>query len=139
MNTPDERVFGERREPSAPLSEGELRVVYHGGLAERFGVETLVRAVALLRGRGHPIHLDVYGSDAEAARQLAALAAEVAPDGRYGSPRSRPRSRRSRPASKKPTSASSPPCATTSPSCCCRSSCSSTCTWACRWSPRGCR
>jgi len=81
MNTPDERVFGERRAPTTPPAEGELRVVYHGGLADRFGVEALVRAVALLRDRGEPVALDVYGSDAEAARTLAATAAEVAPVG----------------------------------------------------------
>ncbi len=81
MNTPDERVFGERREARTPPSEDELRVVYHGGLADRFGVETLVRSVALLRGRGEPITLDVFGSDAEAAGRLAAFASEVAPEG----------------------------------------------------------
>jgi glycosyltransferase involved in cell wall biosynthesis len=81
MNTPDERVFGERRTPTAPPTEGELRIVYHGGLADRFGVETLVRAVALLRERNEPVELDVYGSDAEAARRLAAAAAEIAPEG----------------------------------------------------------
>ena len=81
MNTPDERVFGERREARTPPGEGELRVVYHGGLADRFGVETLVRAVALLRGRGEPITLDVYGADAEAAARLACFASEVAPEG----------------------------------------------------------
>ena len=81
MNTPDERVFGERREPKAPPGEGALRVVYHGGLAGRFGVETLVRAVAMLRGRGEDVELDVYGSDAEAANRLASAAAEVAPEG----------------------------------------------------------
>jgi glycosyltransferase involved in cell wall biosynthesis len=81
MNTPDERVFGERRPPTAPPDSGELRVVYHGGLAGRFGVETLVRAVALLRERGAPVSLDVYGSDAEAARALAAKAAAIAPEG----------------------------------------------------------
>jgi glycosyltransferase involved in cell wall biosynthesis len=81
MNTPDERVFGERRVPSAPPARGELRVVYHGGLADRFGVETLVRAVAMLRERSEPVTLDVYGSDAEAARTLAATAARLAPNG----------------------------------------------------------
>jgi len=81
MNTPDERVFGERREPQAPPADAELRVVYHGGLADRFGVETLVRAVAMLRERGAPVALDVYGSDAEAAGRLAAAAAELAPTG----------------------------------------------------------
>jgi glycosyltransferase involved in cell wall biosynthesis len=81
MNTPDERVFGERRAPQPLPAEGELRIVYHGGLADRFGVETLVRAVALLRGRGEPVSLDVYGADAEAARILAAAAATIAPEG----------------------------------------------------------
>lgn len=81
MNTPDERVFGERRAPVSPPADGDLRVVYHGGLADRFGVETLVRAVALLRDRGAPVALDVYGSDAKAARSLAAAAAEIAPEG----------------------------------------------------------
>jgi len=81
MNTPDERVFGERREPRIPPAEGELRVVYHGGLADRFGVETLVRSIALLRSHERPTSLDVYGSDPEAARDLAAFAARVAPEG----------------------------------------------------------
>jgi glycosyltransferase involved in cell wall biosynthesis len=81
MNTPDERIFGERRPPKAPPGEGTLRVVYHGGLADRFGVETLVRAVASLRSRGDHVELDVYGSDAEAAGRLASVAAEVAPEG----------------------------------------------------------
>jgi glycosyltransferase involved in cell wall biosynthesis len=89
MNTPDERVFGERREPAFDPAE-ELRIVYHGGLAERFGVETLVRAVALLRGQGQPVRLDVFGADAEAASRLAALAAEHAPDGVHVAPRPTP-------------------------------------------------
>jgi glycosyltransferase involved in cell wall biosynthesis len=90
MNTPDERVFGERRAPSAPPAEGELRVVYHGGLAERFGVENLVRAVAMLRARGRPVRLDVFGSDAEAAARLAALAAAEAPDSVHIAPQPTP-------------------------------------------------
>jgi glycosyltransferase involved in cell wall biosynthesis len=81
MNTPDERVFGERRAAATPPAGAELRIVYHGGLAERFGVETLVRAIAMLRRRDERVALDVYGSDAEAARRLAATAAELAPEG----------------------------------------------------------
>jgi glycosyltransferase involved in cell wall biosynthesis len=91
MNTPDERVFGERRPPAAPPGDGEeLRVVYHGGLAERFGVEVLVRAVATLRQRGRPVRLDVFGSDAEAAARIAALAATEAPDGIHVAPQPTP-------------------------------------------------
>jgi glycosyltransferase involved in cell wall biosynthesis len=80
MNTPDERVFGERRAPAAPPATGELRVVYHGGLADRFGVETLVQAVAMLSDAANPVRLDVFGADAEAAARLAAVAAEHAPE-----------------------------------------------------------
>lgn len=81
MNTPDERVFGARREVRTPPSDGPLRVMYHGGLAERFGAETLVRAVARLRADGRPVELDVYGSDTEAAAQLAAFADPLAAEG----------------------------------------------------------
>ncbi len=90
MNTPDERVFGERRAPVAPPEDGELRIVYHGGLAGRFGVETLVQAIAMLRGRGAGVRLDVLGSDAEAAARLAAFAAEHAPEGVEVAPRPTP-------------------------------------------------
>jgi glycosyltransferase involved in cell wall biosynthesis len=90
MNTPDERVFGERRTPAPLDSRDELRVVYHGGLAERFGVETLVRAVAMLRGQGKPVRLDVYGADAEAARRIADLAAQLSPDGIHVAPQPTP-------------------------------------------------
>jgi len=90
MNTPDERVFGARRDPIELPQEGPLRVVYHGGLAERFGVETLVRTVAMLRADGVDVELDVYGSDAEAARVLAEKAAEIAPTGVRIAPRPTP-------------------------------------------------
>lgn len=90
MNTPDERVFGERRAPAPPPSDGELQVVYHGGLADRFGVQTLVQAVGMLRQRGAEVRLEVLGSDAEAAARLAAFAAEVAPEGVHVAPRPTP-------------------------------------------------
>jgi glycosyltransferase involved in cell wall biosynthesis len=90
MNTPDERVFGARRDPIELPQRGPLRVVYHGGLAERFGVETLVRTVAMLRADGAEVELDVYGSDAEAARALTEKAAEIAPDGVRIAPRPTP-------------------------------------------------
>jgi glycosyltransferase involved in cell wall biosynthesis len=90
MNTPDERVFGQRREPISVPTDGDLRVIYHGGLADRFGVETLVRAIALLRERGFPATLDVYGSDAEAARALASRAAAIATEGVRIAPRPTP-------------------------------------------------
>jgi glycosyltransferase involved in cell wall biosynthesis len=79
MNSPDERVFGPRREPVVPPAEGPLRVVYHGGLAPRFGVESLVRAIGILKERMPDVQLDVYGSF-ERVEPLSALVEAVAPE-----------------------------------------------------------
>jgi glycosyltransferase involved in cell wall biosynthesis len=78
MNSPDERVFGAAREPVDLPTEGTVRVLYHGGLAPRFGVETAIRAVALLGDDLPRVELRVCGSG-EDRDALAALAAELAP------------------------------------------------------------
>jgi glycosyltransferase involved in cell wall biosynthesis len=99
MNSPDTRVFGPPRppvrwpvsadsstlspsatplRPSSPISPAPLRILYHGGLAPRFGVETLIRAVGLLDERTPALELRVCGSGAE-RESLEALAREVAP------------------------------------------------------------
>jgi glycosyltransferase involved in cell wall biosynthesis len=102
MNSPDERVFGTSRPPVNWPKQGPLRILYHGGLAPRFGVETAIRAVGLLGerrnavatsdtagttseiasaasdGRLPEVHLRVCGSGQERDR-LARLAAQVAP------------------------------------------------------------
>jgi glycosyltransferase involved in cell wall biosynthesis len=77
MNSPDERVFGAPRAPVAWPETGPLQILYHGGLAPRFGVETVIRAVGLLGG-GPDVRLRVCGSG-EDRDHLAALAAQVAP------------------------------------------------------------
>jgi len=78
MNSPDETVFGPRREPVTIPAAGPVNVVYHGGTAPRFGVESLVRSIGLLKDSMPDLSLRVYGSFQEAP--LAELAAEVAPD-----------------------------------------------------------
>jgi glycosyltransferase involved in cell wall biosynthesis len=86
MNSPDERFFGAARPPVEMPSEGPVDVVYHGGTAERFGVESLVRAVALLGDRMPEVRLKVYGSFRgdhsvrELARELAPERVWVAPE-----------------------------------------------------------
>jgi glycosyltransferase involved in cell wall biosynthesis len=80
MNTPDEGVFGPRRVPPPVEGGGPARAIYHGGLGERFGVESLVQAFGLLADSDPELSLDVYGPDPEQAAALAALAARVAPD-----------------------------------------------------------
>ncbi len=78
MNSPDERVFGAPRAPVSWPEKGLLRILYHGGLAPRFGVETAIRAIGLL-GEELPVQLRVCGSGEDRDR-LAALATQVAPE-----------------------------------------------------------
>lgn len=74
MNTPDERLFGPRREPVSVPSTGPARAVYHGGLGQRFGVSALIEAFELLADRDPELSLDVYGPDPDEAAEHARLA-----------------------------------------------------------------
>ncbi len=78
MNSPDERVFGPPRDPVHWPEDGPVRVLYHGGLAPRFGVETLIRSFDRLRSTVPRLQLRVCGSGEDRDR-LAALAAEIDP------------------------------------------------------------
>ncbi len=78
MNSPDEGVFGPPREPVDWPADGPLRVLYHGGLAPRFGVETLIRSFERLRESVPRLELRVCGSGEDRER-LAALAAQIDP------------------------------------------------------------
>lgn len=79
MNSPDERVFGAPRAPVALPAAGRVRVLYHGGLAPRFGVASLIRAIGLLPDELARVELRVCGSGEDRAA-LAELAADIAPD-----------------------------------------------------------
>jgi glycosyltransferase involved in cell wall biosynthesis len=79
MNSPDEGVFGPPREPVRWPTDGRLRILYHGGLAPRFGVETAIRAFARMRESVPRLELRVCGSGEDRDR-LAALAAQIAPE-----------------------------------------------------------
>jgi glycosyltransferase involved in cell wall biosynthesis len=79
MNSPDEGVFGPPRAPIVLPSEGPLRVLYHGGTARRYGVESLIRAFGRLQGTAPRVTLRVCGTGVELPI-LRELAAAVAPD-----------------------------------------------------------
>jgi glycosyltransferase involved in cell wall biosynthesis len=79
MNSPDERVFGPARAPLQWPGDGPLRVLYHGGLAPRFGVQTLIEAWTHLRESAPRLHLRVCGSGEDRDR-LAALAGKIDPE-----------------------------------------------------------
>jgi glycosyltransferase involved in cell wall biosynthesis len=77
MNSPDEGVFGPPQAPVHWPESGPLRVLYHGGLAPRFGVETVIRSFERLRTSVPRLHLRICGSG-EDRNRLAALARQVA-------------------------------------------------------------
>lgn len=64
MNSPDQDAFNPQRfasvEPSKK-AEGEFRLMHHGSIVHRHGLDLLVEAVALLKPRIPGIRLDIYG------------------------------------------------------------------------------
>jgi glycosyltransferase involved in cell wall biosynthesis len=72
MNSADTRLFHPMK-PSAP-SNGDFRLVYHGGVFERYGLDVAVRAVATLKGQIPGLQFEIYGGgDAlESVTQLVA-------------------------------------------------------------------
>jgi glycosyltransferase involved in cell wall biosynthesis len=73
MNVPDPRVFGGSDVVVRNGSPSRLRLVYHGTMAHRLGVDLLVQAVARLRKEvpGVLLHLWGNGDDLPAFRALA--------------------------------------------------------------------
>lgn len=63
MNSPDEKIFGEPGPPRALPTAGPVRAVYHGGLAERFGVAPMIEAFGLLKNRLPDLSLTICGAD----------------------------------------------------------------------------
>jgi len=74
MNVPDPRIFTARDGHGAARKEGPLRLVYHGTMAARLGVDLLIRAVDRLRGRIPDLQLHLWGGgdDLDGFRELAA-------------------------------------------------------------------
>jgi len=75
MNSPDERYFHRRAKPP-PLENGELRVISHGTLVERYGFDTAIRAIGLLRERFPRVRLTIMG-EGEFAANLSNLVTEL--------------------------------------------------------------
>jgi glycosyltransferase involved in cell wall biosynthesis len=70
MNSPEESLFNHRPVAAtpgqAPRRNGEFRLIYHGLLADRHGLELLLNAVKGLGKLIDGLVLDVYGSGPEA-------------------------------------------------------------------------
>lgn len=63
LNLPDSSLFPEPELPPAPASRaGTFRLVYHGTLARRLGVDVAIEAVARLKNRIDDFRLEVIGN-----------------------------------------------------------------------------
>lgn len=65
LNGADESIFDPDRYPPAPPRAGRLRLVSHGTVEPRYGLETVVRAVALLKDEIPGLELQVYGEGSQ--------------------------------------------------------------------------
>jgi glycosyltransferase involved in cell wall biosynthesis len=61
MNSAAEEEFDPTRFPPAKRRPGEFRIICHGTVERIYGIDTIVRAVALLRDEIPSLHLDIYG------------------------------------------------------------------------------
>lgn len=61
LNSADESIFDVERYPPRPREPGRFTLICHGSVEERYGHDTLVEAVALLRDEIPELRLEVYG------------------------------------------------------------------------------
>jgi glycosyltransferase involved in cell wall biosynthesis len=64
MNSPDETIFDPDRfasEPGCPPNREEFRIMHHGSIVHRHGIDLLVEAVAKVRPKIPGVRLDIYG------------------------------------------------------------------------------
>ena len=61
LNSADERVFDPERYPALPLTDGKFVLICHGTMEERYGLDTLVEAVALVRDELPDVHVQLIG------------------------------------------------------------------------------
>lgn len=73
MNVPDPRIFTPRESANGARSHDTFDLVYHGTMAERLGVDLVIRAVHALRDRLPQLRLHLWGGgdDLETFRALA--------------------------------------------------------------------
>ncbi|HVL96441.1 MAG TPA: glycosyltransferase [Solirubrobacteraceae bacterium] len=75
LNASDEAVFDRRRVEPVPQQDGFV-LISHGTIERRYGLDTVIRAVASLRERLPDLRLEIYG-DGTDRDELVRLAAEL--------------------------------------------------------------
>jgi glycosyltransferase involved in cell wall biosynthesis len=76
LNAADETIFDVRRYERSARRPGRFRLICHGAIEERYGLDTILRAVALLRDEIPGLSVAFYG-DGTQRPQLERLAAEL--------------------------------------------------------------
>lgn len=61
MNSANEELFNPDTQPSERRSAGEFRLICHGSIERIYGIDTIVRAVALLKDEIPGLRVQIYG------------------------------------------------------------------------------
>lgn len=74
VNSPEEEIFDPERFPAITPEPGVFRVMHHGLIAQRHGVDQLLEAIAMLRPKIPGLRLDLYGGPTPYLAEVHALA-----------------------------------------------------------------
>ncbi len=82
MNSPEEKIFDPDNVEAneAPGKNGEFRIMHHGSIVHRHGVDLLVEAVARVRAEVPGVRLDIYGSPMPFLNRVLAVAKDCGID-----------------------------------------------------------
>lgn len=75
-NAAEEETWDRERFPPRPREDGRFTLICHGSVEARYGLDTTIRAVAVLRDEIPELRLQIYGEGSE-VEPLKALAAEL--------------------------------------------------------------
>ena len=77
LNSPEGNVFDPELFPATAPDPAEFRVMHHGLIAHRHGVDQLVEAIAILRPKIPGLRLDLYGEATPFFHEVEALARKL--------------------------------------------------------------
>ncbi len=80
LNSSDEEIFDARRHPPAPPRKDRFTLLCHGAIERSYGLDTLVRAAALLREVIPELRVEIYG-DGTFRAELERLGRDLELDG----------------------------------------------------------
>jgi glycosyltransferase involved in cell wall biosynthesis len=80
LNSADEAVFDVRRHPPAGRAPDRFTVICHGAIEQSYGLDTLLRAAALLHGEIPGLQVEIFGEGTYRS-ELERLARELRLDG----------------------------------------------------------